>query len=87
MKRDLSIQEEQKTIYEKVAKKAVENIRKRGINACFVLNSKEALNVAMDLIPEGVTVGTADSTTLLQIGLFSALRKRGKNDIINPFIF
>ncbi|MFC1534860.1 lactate utilization protein, partial [Thermodesulfobacteriota bacterium] len=30
--------------------------------------------------------GTADSTTLLQIGVLSALRKRGRNDIINPFM-
>ena len=38
------------------------------------------------MIPEGVIVGTADSTTLIQMGVFSALRKRGKNDIINPFV-
>ena len=86
MKEDLSIQQEQYAIYEKLAKKAMKNISKRGINAFFVLSREEALTVVMDMIPEGVTVGTADSTTLLQIGVFSALRKRGKNDIINPFM-
>ena len=86
MKEDLSVQEEQSAIYEKVAKKAVENINKRGNNAFFVLNKEDAVTVVMDMIPAGVTIGTADSATLLQIGVFSALRKRGRNDIINPFL-
>lgn len=86
MDQDLSVREEQTIIYEKWAKKAVENIRKRRINAFFVPSKKEALTTVMDMIPDEVTVGTGDSTTLLQIGIFSALRKRGRNEIINPFV-
>ena len=86
MEEDLSFREEQNAIYEKWAKKAVENISKRGMNALFASNGEEALDAVMDMIPEDVTVGTADSATLVQIGVFSALRKRGRNKIINPFL-
>lgn len=86
MQEDLSIQKEQSAIYEKTAKKVVEQIKKRGINAFFVPNREAALIAVMDMIPQKVTVGTADSTSLLQIGFFSELRKRGRNTIINPFL-
>lgn len=86
MKEDVTTQQEHHAIYEKVAKKAAENLNKRGINARFVPNRKEALLVVLDMIPEGVSVGTADSATLLQVGVLSALRKRGKNEILNPFV-
>jgi L-lactate utilization protein LutB len=86
MKEDLTTQQEHYAVYEKVAKRAAENLNKRGINARFVPTRKEALSAAMDMIPEGVSVGTADSTTLLQVGVISALRKRGKNEILNPFV-
>ena len=86
MEKELSIQDEQRAIYEKVAKKAVENMNKRGIQSFFALNREEALSMVIGMIPEGVTVGTADSITLLQIGVFSALRKRGKNHVLNPFM-
>ena len=42
--------------------------------------------MVLDMIPEGATVGTADSVTLLQLGVISALSRRGRNEIINPFI-
>ena len=86
MKEDLTTQQERQAIYEKVAKRAAENLNKRGIYARFVPDRKEALSVVMDMIPEGHSVGTADSATLLQVGIISALRKRGKNEILNPFM-
>ncbi len=85
MNEDFSIREEQSAIYEKLAKKAAENLNKRGINAFFAPSRVEALSMVMDMIPEEVTVGTADSTTLLQVGVISAIRKRGRNEIFNPF--
>ncbi|MBC8394019.1 MAG: lactate utilization protein [Deltaproteobacteria bacterium] len=85
MKEDLSIQKEQGTIYEKLAEKAVEKLNKRGIRAQFAVNKKEALSMVMEMIPAGTTVGTADSLTLVQLGIFSSLRKRGQNEIVNPF--
>jgi L-lactate utilization protein LutB len=86
LKKDLSTEEEQKAVYEKLAKRAVENMIRRGINAKYAADREDALSMAMDMIPEGASVGTADSATLLQIGIFSALKKRKKNEILNPFI-
>lgn len=86
MKRELSIEDEQRTIYEKLAKEAIAHRNRRGINAQFVPTKEEALSVVMGMIPEGAIVGTADSVTLLQVGVFSALNQRGRNEIINPFL-
>lgn len=86
MEKDLSTEEEQGIVYEKLAAKAIENLVRRGMNAKFAANRKEALSMVMEMIPEGASVGTADSATLLQVGLFSALKKRNKNEMFNPFI-
>ena len=86
MKEDLNIQKEESAIYEKLASRAVENFNKRGINAQYAATKEQALSMVMGMIPGGVTVGTADSMTLLQVGVISALKKRGQNEIFNPFI-
>jgi hypothetical protein len=86
MERDLNTAEEQGTVYDMLAKKSVENLNRRGINASFATDKVAALSMVMAMIPEGVSVGTADSVTLLQLGVFSALKKRNKNEILNPFI-
>jgi len=75
LKEDLDIELEQKTIYETRANAAVDNLRKRNILAQYVSTKEEALLVIMDMIPEGAVVGTADSATLLQVGVFSAIRR------------
>jgi L-lactate utilization protein LutB len=64
----------------------MENLIHRGMNAKFAADRKEALSLVMEMIPEGASVGTADSATLLQVGVFSALKKRNRNEIFNPFI-
>jgi L-lactate utilization protein LutB len=86
LKKDLNTQQEESILYEKLAKRAVENFNRRGINAQYAATREEALSMVMDMIPGGVTVGTADSVTLLQVGVLSALRKRGQNEVINPFV-
>lgn len=85
MEEDRNFRKEKSFVYEKLARKAVENFGKRGIDAFYAPSSEEALRMVMEMIPEGVTVGTADSTTLIQIGVFSALKKRKANEILNPF--
>jgi len=86
MKADVNFLEEQGAIYEKLAERAVAGFGRAGIHALFVPSGEEALTAILDMIPEGATVGTADSITLVQLGVFPALRKRGKNEIINPFV-
>jgi hypothetical protein len=86
MKDDLIIEREQKSLYEKLANIAVKSLNKRRINAQYASNKEEALRMVMELIPEGTIVGTADSMTLVQVGVFSEIKRRGRNEIINPFI-
>jgi L-lactate utilization protein LutB len=85
LEKDLSTEEEQKAVYHKLAKKALENMNKRGICAKYASDREDALSIVMDMIPEGASVGTADSATLLQLGVFPSLKKRNKNEIFNPF--
>ncbi len=86
MKEDLIVEREQKMVYEKLANTAVKNLNRRYINAQYASSKEEALSMVMDMVPEGATVGTADSMTLLQVGVLSEIRKRGRNEIINPFV-
>jgi L-lactate utilization protein LutB len=86
LEKDLSTGEEQKAVYERMAKRTVENLTRRGIGAIYAPSSRDALSMVMEMIPEGVSVGTADSATLLQVGILSALKKRGANEIFNPFL-
>ena len=85
MKEALVTEKEERAFYEKLSKGAVESLAKRGINAQYAATRDEALSLVMDMIPARVTVGTADSMTLLQVGVISAIRERGQNDLINPF--
>ncbi|MBN2060607.1 MAG: lactate utilization protein [Deltaproteobacteria bacterium] len=75
---------EQRIFYKNLADMAIRNLNRRHINAQYVPERKEAAAKMLDMIPEGVTVGAGDSETLVQIGIFPALRQRGKNEIINP---
>jgi L-lactate utilization protein LutB len=84
--KDLSTQEEQAVIFEMLGKRVVEQLNKRGIHAKYAPDKEKALSMVMDIIPEEATVGTADSVTLLQVGVLSALKRRGRNEIINPFV-
>jgi L-lactate utilization protein LutB len=86
MNEELNTQREETALYEKLAKKAMESLNRRGINAYYAATKEDALPMVMEMIPAGVTVGTADSVTLLQVGVLSTLRKRGQNELINPFV-
>ena len=86
MKEDLNIDREQKAIYERLSNKVIKSLNRRFINAQYVPNKTAALPVLMDMIPSGAIVGTADSLTLLQVGILREIRNRGKNEIINPFL-
>ena len=86
MEEDLNIQAEESSYYEKLANRTIKNFIKKGINAYFAPNSQQACATIMEMIPEGAVVGTADSMTLLQVGVISALNQRQKNEILNPFV-
>ncbi|MDA8125827.1 MAG: lactate utilization protein [Deltaproteobacteria bacterium] len=79
------IEKEESALYEKRSQRAIENFARGGINAQYAATRDEALLQVMAMIPAGVTVGTADSMTLHQVGVISAIEARGQNALINPF--
>jgi hypothetical protein len=86
LKEDIIIEREQKMLYGKLANTVVKNLNRRYINARHASSKEQALSMVMDMVTEGATMGTADSTTLLHVGVLSEIRKRGRSEIINPFI-
>ncbi len=70
--------------YETLAKKAVENLKRHFFGASYVPNRQEAFEKIMAMIPDGATVGLADSMTMYQIGVIEALEK-GDYNFINPW--
>ena len=65
----------QKKYYEKRGRVLVKNLQSRHFDAYYCENSAAALSKALELIPEGSTVGWGGSLTAEQIGLIDAVRK------------
>ncbi len=64
--------------------KALASLESRHIRGIFAQNFEDAGEKIMALIPPEAVVGIGDSTTLRQLGVFSALRERGIK-ILNSF--
>jgi hypothetical protein len=64
--------------------KTLSSLRARHINGIFAQTSEEASEKILALIPPNAAVGIGDSTTMHQMGILEALRKRGSK-ILNPF--
>lgn len=60
--------------YEKRGQLLVKNLQSRHFEAYYCATSAEALQKALDLIPEGASVGWGGTMTATQIGLLDALR-------------
>src|SRR4030042_4335735 len=80
---DLRIETE--TFYQLRAKRVMNSLNKRGIQAQYLVDRREALERVLEIIPEGATVGRGDSVTLEEVGVIPALLARGKNEVFNPF--
>ena len=65
-----------KEMYHKRGKVLAENLKKRHFEAYYCENKAQALEKAMELIPDGVTIGWGGAMSAQQIGLFDALRNR-----------
>ncbi len=59
--------------YEKRAEVLVQNMTKRGFEAYYCEDRQQALKKALELIPEGATVGWGGAYSATQIGLLEAL--------------
>jgi len=64
--------------------KTLSSLRSRHISGIFAEDHGEANRKVLDLIPSEATVGIGDSTSMRQLGILPALRKRGTK-ILNPF--
>ena len=64
--------------------KTLSSLRSRNINGIFAENDAEANQKILALIPTAATLAIGDSTSMRQLGILSALRKRGTK-ILNAF--
>ena len=60
--------------YENRGKLLVKNLKSRHFDAYYCANKEEALNKALELIPEGASVGWGGSVSCAEIGLLNVLR-------------
>ena len=60
--------------YEKRAQKLVANLKSRHFDAYYCATKEDALKKALELIPEGATVGWGGALSAQQIGLMDAVR-------------
>ena len=77
--------QEQQVLFENLANITINNFGKRHIKAHYLSSQEAAISRILKLVPEGAIVGAAESMTLVQIGIFSALQQRGVNEVIYPF--
>jgi LUD domain len=82
---ETDITSETKWFYEERAKVVVNNLQKRNINAHYVANRTEALSALLEMIPEGTKVVRADSVSVDQVGIILALKRRNRNELVDPF--
>ena len=64
-----------KLYYEKRGKLLVKNLKSRHFDAYYCDNAQEALEKALDLIPEGASIGWGGTVSATQIGLLDAIRQ------------
>ena len=81
---DTDLSAEIKQYHRERAEVVVKNLHQKYMDGFFVDTREEALELLLDLIPAGATLGRGDSVTLNQLGVFEALMDRGKNEFINP---
>ncbi len=63
--------------YEKLADTVISNLKKRQMEGYYFPTAKEAVEKAMSLLPENATVGFGGSMTLVESGMYDALKSRG----------
>lgn len=61
--------------YEKKGQRLVENLKKRHFDAYYCANAADALKQALEIIPEGSSVGWGGTKSAEEIGLLDAIRK------------
>jgi len=65
-------------------KHTLSSLHSRHIHGIFAENSKDAIQKIMNLIPHDAVVGIGDSTTMKQLSIPQALKRRGTR-VLDPF--
>lgn len=78
MKKSIHIQK----YYESIANTILKNLNKRQIQGYYYPDCKSAVQKAIELIPDGSSIGWGGSMTLIETGLMDAI-KNGDYKIIN----
>ena len=71
-----------KKAYENAANTIIKNLAKRQIEGYYCDSKEDALKKALELMPEGSSIGWGGSMTISEIGLMDAI-KSGSYDIID----
>lgn len=66
--------QQEKLYYQKRGEILVKNLRNRHFDAWYCETKEEALEKALELIPEGASIGWGGALSAQQIGLFDAIR-------------
>ena len=80
---DLS--QELKSFYQERAERVVARLQKMNINAIYAATRENALTAVIGIIPEGARVARGDSISVDQVGVIDQLKKRNRNQVIDPF--
>lgn len=67
--------------YENVANTIIENFKKRQIEGYYCNDKKEAIEKALELMPEGSVIGWGGSMTLQEMGLLDIIKSKKYNVI------
>ncbi len=70
--------------YARLAEKAVAQLNKNNFEAVFAPDRDAARAIILEMIPEKSIIGSADSMTLDQIGLFEQLHTRNPAEVLHP---
>ncbi len=76
--------------YEKLADTVISNLKKRQMEGYYFPTAKEAVEKAMSLLPENATVGFGGSMTLVESGMYDALKSSpsirlyDRNEVSSP---
>ena len=73
----MDLNEAKTKAYEKLGETVCKKLNSLGYKARFVENKETALKAALELIPEGASVGVPGTVTVREIGLIEELEKRG----------
>ncbi len=73
----MDLKEAKTKAYEKLGETVCKKLNSLGYNAKFAENKETALKAALELIPEGASVGVPGTVTVREIGLIEELEKRG----------